>query len=201
MAAPDSDKLDRLRAAIEAIAAGDSGSLVDRQREEAKAPIRARALRLLDQRARSEHELTDRLRRVDADYPPELIDEVVADLARSGLLNDAAFAHEWVRQRHTRRGKSRAALDQELKHKGVASEQRAAALEQISGEDEQERARQVVEKKARSLREVPADRLQYDKELRRLVGMLARRGFPSGMSMTVARAALDERIDELNTED
>ncbi|WP_018023845.1 regulatory protein RecX [Corynebacterium ulceribovis] len=200
MAVPNSDRIDRLRAAIESIAAGDSSDPLGRAKEEAKAPIKARALRLLDQRARSTSELTDRLRRALPDTPEELIDEVVADLERANLLDDAYFAREWVRQRHQRRGKSRAALNQELVRKGVATRHREEALAQITADDEESRARDIVEKKARALKVPPADRHEYDKELRRLLGMLARRGFPGGMSMPVARQALDERIAQLRAD-
>ena len=52
-------------------------------------------------------------------------------------------------------------------------------------------------KKAGTVKTVPADRGEYDKALRRIVGVAARRGFPEGRSLTAARAALDERISEL----
>lgn len=71
------------------------------------------------------------------------------------------------------------------------------ALAQIGPEDEEATARELTHKKARSIREVPADRAERDKALRRIVGVLARRGFSSGMSLSLAREALDERIAEL----
>ncbi|HKM25406.1 MAG TPA: regulatory protein RecX, partial [Corynebacterium sp.] len=72
------------------------GSLFDHEAEEAKAAVRRRALLLLDARARSRHELRGRL--VDLEFDPVVIDDVLDDLAGVGLLNDAVFAHEWVRQ-------------------------------------------------------------------------------------------------------
>jgi regulatory protein len=47
---------------------------------------------------------------------------------------------------------------------------------------------------------VPADRRDYDRALRRIVGVAARRGFPQGRSLTAARQALDARIAELGGE-
>lgn len=195
MPAPDPEKVAKLKRALDAYEAGESGELFDTNHEEALAPVRKRALGLLDQRARSRDELRKRLLR--AEFAPELVDEVLDSLERSLLIDDRAFATEWVRQRASRRGKSAKALDMELRDKGVDAAVRAEALAQITEEDEEAQARALAAKKARSVKEVPTDRAQYDKELRRVVGVLARRGYSSGMSMGVAREALDARLDEL----
>lgn len=195
MPAPDPEKVAKLKRALDAYEAGESGELFDTNHEEALAPVRKRALGLLDQRARSRDELRERLLR--AEFAPELVDEVLDSLERSLLIDDRAFATEWVRQRASRRGKSAKALDMELRDKGVDAAVRAEALAQITEEDEVAQARALAAKKARSVKEVPTDRAQYDKELRRVVGVLARRGYSSGMSMGVAREALDARLDEL----
>lgn len=185
-------KIAQLRAAM---AEYTPGSLFDHEAEEAKAAVRRRALLLLDARARSRHELRGRL--VDLEFDPVVIDDVLDDLAGVGLLNDAVFAHEWVRQRHARRGKSAWVLDRELRDKGVAAGVRAEALEQIDPADEEQMARSLAEKKARSVRTAPADRAESDKMLRRIVGVLARRGFNQGMSLRIAREALAARVEEL----
>jgi len=185
-------KIAQLRAAM---AEYTPGSLFDHEAEEAKAAVRRRALLLLDARARSRHELRGRL--VDLEFDPVVIDDVLDDLAGVGLLNDAVFAHEWVRQRHARRGKSARVLDRELRDKGVAAGVRAEALEQIDPADEEQMARSLAEKKARSVRTAPADRAESDKMLRRIVGVLARRGFNQGMSLRIAREALAARVEEL----
>lgn len=185
-------KIAQLRAALEQYR---PGSLFDHEAEEAKAAVRRRALLLLDARARSRHELRARL--VDLEFDEAVIDDVLDDLAGVGLLNDAVFAHEWVRQRHARRGKSARVLDRELRDKGVDAGTRADALEQIDPADEEAMARQLAAKKARSVKAAPADRAAHDKELRRIVGVLARRGFNQGLSLRIAREALDDRVTEL----
>lgn len=187
---PDREKIARLQAALDAYEPGTG--LFDREHEEALAPVRKRALGLLDQRARSRAELRERL--LKAEFEPQLVDEVVDDLAASGLVNDAQFASEWVRQRAARRGKSARVLDMELRDKGVGGADRAAALEQISDADEERTARAVAEKAARKVKSTPVDRTEYDKHLRRVVGALARRGFNQGMALRLGREALDERI-------
>ena len=195
MPQPDPEKLARLQRAIDEFEEGD---LFDACRDEALAPVRKRALGLLDQRARSRHELRERL--IKAEFAPELVDEVLASLERASLVDDSLFAHEWVRQRAARRGKSAKALDLELRDKGVAAAIRADALAQISEEDEEAQARAVAEKKARALKVVPADRAEYDKALRRVVGVLARRGYSSELTVRVARESLDARIETLTGE-
>ncbi|GAB2513324.1 Regulatory protein RecX [Corynebacterium atrinae] len=189
------EKLQQLRRALDEYAAGNGPSLFDPEEEVAKAAVRKRALGLLDQRARSRHELTERL--LQAEFPAEVVARVVDDLAEVGLINDEDFAFEWVRQRHARRGKSARVLDQELKEKGVDAATRGAALKQIAANDEAAMACALAEKKARSLKVAPADRAESDKALRRIVGVLARRGFAQGMSLRIAREALEQRITEL----
>lgn len=194
--AEQAEKLEKLRAAMEKVAVEGGEPIIDADAEAVKAPIRSRALRLLDQRARSREELRGRLAE-NEEWPPAAIDEVLDDLTASGLLDDAHFAHEWVRQRHAARGKSRMVLDRELAEKGIAAHLRADALEQITDADESHIARALAAKKAGTVSSLPADRAARDKDLRRVVGVLARRGFAQGMSMDIAREALDARYEEL----
>lgn len=197
-AGPDPDQVARLRRALAAAERGADGSgIVDLDRERAKAPLRARALRLLDQRARATEELRRRLAE-DDDAPAELIAEVLADLRSAGLLDDAAFAAEWVRQRARRRGKSRRVLDRELRGKGVAAADRDAALDQVDDAEEEATAAAVAAKRAAAIRRAPADRAERDRDLRRVLGALARRGFPQEVAMRRARAALADRYAELD---
>lgn len=197
-AGPDPDQVARLRRALAAAERGADGSgIVDLDRERAKAPLRARALRLLDQRARATEELRRRLAE-DDDAPAELIAEVLADLRSAGLLDDAAFAAEWVRQRARRRGKSRRVLDRELRDKGVAAADRDAALDQVDDAEEEATAAAVAAKRAAAIRRAPADRAERDRDLRRVLGALARRGFPQEVAMRRARAALADRYAELD---
>ncbi|MFP7364647.1 recombination regulator RecX [Corynebacterium callunae] len=191
-------KIEQLRLAIDkfqAEKADGTSTFFDKEKEEKKATVRRRALLLLDQRARSTAELRTRLKALE--FEEDIIEEVIQDFLNSNLLDDESFAMEWVRQRSQRRGKSSRVLDQELRDKGIAQHVRTAALEQIDGDAERETAWAVARKKARSESKVPQDRGDYDKALRRVLGALARRGFPAGLSMQLARQALDERLEEL----
>lgn len=192
----NAEKIEQLRRALDN---HEGGNLFDHAAEEEKAKVRHRALGLLDQRARSASELRGRLLR--AEFPAELVDEVLDDLQRAGLIDDKQFASEWVRQRHARRGKSSRALDRELRDKGVSAEHRAEALAQIDERDEEAMAVAVAEKKVRSIRRVPADRKEFDKYLRRVVSALARRGFTEAMSLAIGRRVLDEHLAGLAEQD
>lgn len=196
---PAPEKLEKLRRALEDYESGATGGgLFDVEAEEAKAKVRNRALLLLDQRARSRKELSDRL--IGLEFDPEVVESVLDDLANVGLLDDAAFAREWVHQRHARRGKSARVLDRELQRMGVAQADRAEALEQVTQESEQSIMEELAAKKARSVKTIPEDRAERDKALRRIVGVLARRGFNEGASLRVAKAALEARCAELENE-
>lgn len=196
MVQPSLEKIEKLRQALEDYESGAAGGqLIDAGAEEVKASVRSRALRLLDQRARSREELRERL--LAAEFEPDVIDVVLDDLAGVGLINDESFAREWVRQRHVHRGKSARALNMELKDKGVDAADRAVALEQITEESEEATARKVAEKKARTIKKVPADRHEREKFLRRIVGTLARRGYSHSLTMRISIEALDARIAEL----
>ena len=188
-------KLEQLRAALDHYERHGS-DLFDHQAEDAKRQVRHRALLLLDQRARSRHELQERL--VSLDFDIRVIADVLDELEQSRLVNDHDFAMEWVRQRHELRGKSRSVLDQELQRKGISPEHRAAALEQVDDDAEYDCARELAMKKARQITKPPADYAEQEKYLRRIVGVLARRGFASGMSFTIAKEALEQRIAELS---
>ena len=176
-------------------------SQIDNKRDIAReekltSPVRARALRLLAHRDRSAHELRERL--VDAEFPPSTVDKVIADLVNSRLIDDRRFAKEWVRQRRTRRGKSRRVLRDELHHKGVSTEDCDYVLSMVDDEDEQTLARQVAQDRARRIHTLPTDHNEKLKHLRRIASALARRGFPPGMSHNIARQVLDEKLDALS---
>lgn len=195
--APAARRVEALRRAIAEMEDADGSGIVDKAAEERRAPIRAHALRLLDQRSRSREELGSRLME-DPGRTREDIDRVLDDLEAAHLIDDAVFASEWVRQRAARRGKSRRVLDRELAEKGVAPHVREEALEQVSDADEHATAVALAEKKARTIRSVPGDRAGRDRDLRRVVGVLARRGFGQSVAVDVAKHALDDRYAELS---
>ncbi|MFB7476666.1 recombination regulator RecX [Kitasatospora sp. NPDC056184] len=142
-------------------------------------------LRLLTGAAKTRKQLADALRK--REIPDEVAEEVLTRLEEVGLIDDAAFARAWVESRHSVRGLSRRALAQELRTKGVVGDLAEQALAQVDPDDETEAARALVERKLRTTRG-----LERQTRTRRLVGMLARRGYSEGLAFRVVREALDE---------
>jgi regulatory protein len=145
---------------------------------------------LLDQltgRSRSRQELSDKLaaRRVPAEIASRLLDR----FEEVGLVDDAAFARTWVSQRQSAsgggKGLARRALAQELRRKGVADETSREVLDELDPAEEEAAARELVRRKLRSVA-----RVDDQTATRRLVGMLARKGYPEGTALRVVREAL-----------
>ena len=160
---------------------------------------------LLDQltgRARSRADLAKKLaqRNVPADVASRLLDR----FEEVGLVDDAAFARDWVAERQQGRGLARRALAQELRRKGIDDDVARDALGDVEEADEVEAARMLVRRKLRSVRG-----LEPDKAVRRLVGMLARKGHSSSVAYRVVReeltsagsapAELDDLVDPEHT--
>ena len=145
----------------------------------------ALCLRLLTARARSRAELIGKMAKHG--YPDEVAEAVLSRLVSVGLVDDEDFAAQWVRSRHMYSGKGKRALAAELRTKGVDAEVIAAALDGIDAGAERGRAEQLVERKLR--REVLAEG-DDSKVMRRLVGMLARRGYNQTMAVAVVTDAL-----------
>jgi regulatory protein len=147
---------------------------------------RSVCLRLLTARARTRAELEGQLAK--RGYPVDVSTAVLDRLASAGLIDDADFAEQWVRSRHANAGKGKRALAAELRTKGVDDELIAAALEDIDAGAERVRAEQLVQSKLRREALEPADDM---KVMRRLVGMLARRGYGQTLAADVVRVELD----------
>ncbi|MFJ8629132.1 recombination regulator RecX [Streptomyces sp. NPDC093568] len=175
---------------------GEDGGASSLSRAEERTPpadpveqARAICLRLLTGTPRTRKQLADALRK--REIPDDAAEEVLSRFEEVGLINDSAFADAWVESRHHGRGLARRALAQELRTKGVDSTLIDAAVAQLDSEQEEATARELVDRKLRSTRG-----LDRDKRLRRLAGMLARKGYPEGMALRVVRQALEEEGED-----
>ena len=145
----------------------------------------ALCLRLLTARARTRAELAGQLTR--RGYPDEVCETVLRRLSTVGLIDDEEFAGQWVRSRQANTGKGKRALAAELRAKGVDNEVIAVALDGIDPAAERGRAEQLVQSRLRRETLSAGDDL---KVMRRLVGMLARRGYSQSMAVAVVTDAL-----------
>ncbi|GAA2092219.1 recombination regulator RecX [Streptomyces albiaxialis] len=160
--------------------------------QEPQDPVeRARAicLRLLTGTPRTRQQLAEALKK--REIPDEAAEEVLARFEDVGLIDDSAFAEAWVESRHHSRGLARRALARELRTKGVDSAVIDEAVGMLDSEQEEETARALVERKLRSTRG-----LDRDRRLRRLAGMLARKGYSEGLALRVVRRALEEEGED-----
>lgn len=147
---------------------------------------RALCLRLLTARARTRAELAGQLTK--RGYPDDVSSRVLDRLVDVGLVDDEDFAEQWVRSRHVHAGKGKRALASELRTKGVDGEVIEAVLADIDSDAERSRAERLVADKLR--RERLTDEADDAKVARRLVGMLARRGYGQTMAFDVVKVAL-----------
>ncbi len=152
------------------------------------AAAREICLRLLTDRARTRTELAQALAR--RGVPADAADTVLERFDEVGLIDDAAFAGQWVRSRHRHRGLARRAIAQELRRKGVDDEVAGEALAEVDGESEARRARELVDRKLRTLPAGTPE--QRATAARKLVGMLARKGYGAGVAYGVVKEALAE---------
>ena len=140
-------------------------------------------LRQLTAGPRSRSQLEQALRRKDC--PDDVAATVLDRLEQVGLVDDEAYAGMLVRSQQAGRGLARRALRQELRRKGVDDDTADAALAEVAPEAEEERARELVAKKLRSMHG-----LEPHVQTRRLAGMLARKGYDGEVAMRVVREAV-----------
>ena len=122
-------------------------------------------------------------------FDAELIEPLLDKFEAAKLIDDAEYAQMFVAQKSRTKKLSRAALRRELAERGVRGEEVENALAQRTDEQEREDAAELVRKKLRPGMDL-SDRAEKDKVTRRLLGMLARRGYSSSVSMSVIREEL-----------
>ena len=122
-------------------------------------------------------------------FDAELIEPLLDKFEAAKLIDDAEYAQTFVAQKSRTKKLSRAALRRELAERGVHGEEAENALAQRTDEQEREDAAELVRKKLRPGMDL-SDRAEKDRVTRRLLGMLARRGYSSSVSMSVIREEL-----------
>jgi len=144
---------------------------------------RAICLRQLDQRARSRSELKATLQR--RGVPGDAARSVLDRLSDVGLIDDRALADAYALAVHRERGLAGRAVARKLRLRGIDEATVLAATGQIDSERESETARRLVARRLPSLRG-----LEPRAQARRLVGLLARRGYPPGLAHQIVRESL-----------
>jgi regulatory protein len=139
-------------------------------------------LRQLAVRPRTRAELATALQR--RGIADDIAATVLDRYDQVGLIDDVAFARAWVTSRHHGRGLARRALAHELRQRGVDADAAGEALDELDDSTEAATARALIDRKLRTVRGEP------EQVFRRLVGMLARKGYPPGLAIRSVKDAL-----------
>lgn len=141
-------------------------------------------LRMLTAAPRTQAQLATALRR--RGVPEAAATAVLARFAEVKLIDDAMFARAWVDSRHHGRGLAGRALGAELRQRGVAQDDIQAALSELDPEQELATAQELVARRLAGTAGMPVPA-----RIRRLTGVLARKGYPAGLAYRVVREALE----------
>ena len=192
--ATDGTSLADLRAAVARVEAGRPASMPPPQPPPQEptdadadpfAVARAIVLRQLTGAPKSRHQLEQALHRRGC--PQDVAAAVLDRFEQVGLVDDEAYAQMFVRSRQTGRGLASRALRHELRAKGIDEDTTRAVLEEIDPQVEREIARGLVVKKLRTMHG-----LERPVQVRRLAGMLARKGYGSELALRVIHETLDQ---------
>jgi len=134
---------------------------------------RRAALQRLNRRALTSRDLARKLR--EKQFASDTIEQVIADLAERGLINDAQYAQVFAESQVRRKSAGKRLLVSKLREKGIdASTAEQAAASALEDVDQVAAARALAEKKLQTLH-------RYDAatKKRRVWSLLQRRGFDS----------------------
>lgn len=145
-------------------------------------------LRQLTGQARTRAELARVMQRKNV--PPGAAGRVLDRMEAVGLVDDAEFAQSWVESRQRRRHLSSTALRRELRAKGVATELTDQAVASVDAEGEYAAALELAERKHARMVGLGREVVR-----RRLSGVLARRGFGTGIIVGVLGEVLSDRTE------
>ena len=146
-------------------------------------------LRMLTAAPRTQAQLRAALRR--RGVPEDAAAAVLARFAEVKLIDDVMFARAWVDSRHYGRGLASRALAAELRQRGVADRDVQAALSELEPGQELATARELVARRLQATAGMPTPA-----RMRRLVGLLARKGYPPGLAYRVVREALELEAED-----
>jgi regulatory protein len=151
-------------------------------REERRASAHEAALRLLDARPRSEHEMRTRL--ALRGFDPDTIAFEIERLRNAGLLDDERFARAWVEDRKRISPRGSTMLRYELLGRGIDPEAADAA---IDGIDDRELATSLALQRGRRYADRP-----HEEFLAKVGGFLRRRGFDYRVTSEALRVAWEQ---------
>ena len=142
------------------------------------------SLKYLQRKPRTRNEIAKYL--LQKAYEEDIITQVLDQLEREWLVDDAAYAEQWTEQRVMRHHKGRRWVQHELKQKGVHEQHIANAMAALDPEQEWDSALAAAKKKWRQTSGESVLRQQ------KVAAFLARRGYPMDMCRQAARKAAQD---------
>lgn len=142
-------------------------------------------LHQLSRQAKSAQQLREVLEK--REIPSEIAESVIERFTEAGLINDLQFAITVAHSRRNTRGLSTAAIRRELVKKGVGQAEIDEALREFAAEDELETAVRIAVKRMRSM-----SKLEPEVRRRRMLGFLARKGYPGSIAYRALKLAEDQ---------
>lgn len=149
-------------------------------------------VRKLSERAHSRSDLAQALAKKQV--PEGVVEATLAKFEAAGLIDDEEFARAWVQSRQRSKGLSSRALGMELRSKGVDDEIAKEVLGELDPDVEVQAAHRLVQTKLRSM-----SRFDDTTKIRRLTGMLARKGYAPGLAFEVVRQELGAEQQALDS--
>jgi len=143
-------------------------------------------LRLLTAAPRSRRQLADAFER--RGVPSDVAERVLDRFVEVGLLDDAEYARVVVHSQHVDRGLSGRALRFALRKRGIDGELAEAAVSELSADDVEGTARALVARKLRAM-----VGLNRETRVRRVWGLLARKGYSPSLIARLVREMVDDR--------
>jgi regulatory protein len=163
-------------------------------------------LRKLTAAPRTRAQLADTL--AERGVPDDVSEATLDRFEELGLVDDAEFARQWARSRQAGRGLARRALAYELRQRGVEDEVVRNALDDPGLDDELETARALARRRLSASRvgvsrvggsgvggsgsSGPDAGTDRDRQIRRVLGLLARKGYSGAVASRAVREVLAE---------
>lgn len=149
------------------------------------------ALWHLDQSMKTEKQIVDLM--IGKGYTEEYIGPAIEKCKKYDLINDAEYAHSFIRSRKSIYGRRR--IEQDLLRKGVQKDTIDSLIEdEIDPEDAREDAKDLAERRLRT-----TQGLERQKRVQRVLRVLVTKGYDMSMAYSVINEVLAE--EELETEE
>jgi regulatory protein len=151
----------------QAVNPADLAKILEREED---VRVRELVLRWLDVAPRTRRQLADRLRLKGVE--DTAAGRVLDRLQAAGLINDEAYARQWIKSKTRSGALGRRRIAAELARRGVPRDTAEEALAEEASADESEAVAELARRKAAAYRGLARDAAR-----RRLAGFLSRRGF------------------------